>query len=137
MKLEQQVVSPELAKQIKEAGYPQDSHFWHWFDDNKKYIGITDWLSITELNPGHGPSDVAKYKNYIAAPTVAELGEKLPGLINYKGLKNLYASFYKSVLFECGYFDVDDKSYFESSEDKSEADARAKCWLYLKKEGLL
>lgn len=63
MKLSEQVVSLELAKKLKELGYPQES-LWYWnsngeirrvdgfFDDDSKFIAV--------------------------APTVAELGEKLP-----------------------------------------------------------
>jgi len=63
MKLSEQVVSLELAKKLKELGYPQES-LWYWnsngeirrvdgfFDDDSKFIAV--------------------------APTVAELGEWLP-----------------------------------------------------------
>ena len=95
MKLESQVVSLELSKQLKEAGYKQEGAFW-WvkyklvrgtyvkgFDEPKK-----GW----RLQYGNKEGYRDEFSELCVAPTVAEL---------------------------------------------SEADCRAKMWLYLKKEGLI
>lgn len=64
MTIEQQVVSLELAKQLKEAGYPQESLFWwDWEGRKKPYLVIDSTQSYVNV--------------CISAPTVAELGEKL------------------------------------------------------------
>ena len=63
MKLENQVVSLELAKKLKELGVPQESWFLWWHDDACHHFVGTDWKS---------------HRVVAAAFTVAELGEMLP-----------------------------------------------------------
>lgn len=73
MKLEQQVVSLELAKKLKELNCKQESLFY-WCPPNW-WIGAKDW----ELADNMYQSPIPEENNSrISAFTVAELGEMLP-----------------------------------------------------------
>jgi hypothetical protein len=115
MKLEDQVVSLELARKLKKLGVKQESLFcWMWQEDIERY-------ELVYL-PGH---------HQVATFTVAELGEMLPSLID---CKELTTSKIGAKWFICykdfeGMLWADDKvSYFE---EDTEADARAKLLVYL------
>ena len=77
MKLEEQVCSLELAKRLKELGVKQESLF--------RWTHALAWSKSTDgrKTPGRG-KDYVEYgnakahKDFIAAFTVAELGEMLP-----------------------------------------------------------
>ena len=112
MKLEQQVVSLELSKQLKEAGYKQEGLHW--------------WVQIATWKLYHEDERVKEDSN-VVAPTVAELGNILSdGLAgSHLGLRKWY----------CSYTTISDKEDpIVETTGKTEADARAKMWLYLKKE---
>jgi hypothetical protein len=87
MKIEQQVVSLDLAKQLKDAGYPQDDSVLYWCDSNHGY-----W----ELENLPLP---ANEKDWCAAPTVAELGEKLPDWVDFT--QKHYNSNSRKTWFRC------------------------------------
>ena len=115
MKLEQQVVSLELAKELKEAGYPQEG-IWSW-SDNKDRV----WLVPTKIADKH-------WMEYTVAPTVAELGEALPDIQMAKFGEG-------DKRWACGYNNG-------TSKDKRFCDwlmcnVMAKMWLYLKRENLI
>jgi len=120
MKLENQLVNLELSMRIKELGVPQDS-VWYW---------INDGVDITQ---GKDPKD--KVNEYVSAFTVAELGYILPGrIITYqeKG-KFICEELENRCIYEDG------GNYPQSSpygEDDTEANARAKCLIYLIENGL-
>lgn len=113
MKLEQQVVSLELAKKLKELGVRQESFFYWKSDESEPYLV-------------HKSSRYyySKGKLLASAFTVAELGEMLPReyftfrTINEKGR---------------GYFCSDNLELTGDNwaEAPTEADARAKCLIYL------
>jgi hypothetical protein len=115
MKIENQVVSLELAKKLKELGVKQESIFC-WCDEG-------DDLCLLE----QGDAEILE-KEYISAFTVAELGEILP-------------PFYRSTNVgkdEIQWFEVthtfDLKPAFY---DETEADARAKMLIYLIENNLI
>jgi len=124
MKISEQVVSLELAKEMKELGLPQDS-FWSW-QIHKKWKTKQLILSMAKTKP--------EIFDFYSAPTVSEIGERLPNLItihNGAGAKNnmwciIYDESYKT------YNGVNQLEYSNNF-----ADAMAKMWIYLKKEGLL
>jgi len=101
-------VSLEMAKRLKDAGFPQEDSCWYYrldeFDNitillNPKYDTLEKRLIEDRIAAGHP-------LRYFAAPTVGELGEMLPHLV-----------------------------YTYTTEDmRNEADARAEMWLYLNKE---
>lgn len=111
MKLENQVVSLELSKQLKKAGYKQEGTWW-WIDDWTGTEGMPNW-KIYYCPKGNGE---------IVAPTVAELGEKLKTNMN-----NIqYSKHHKDYAIWLG--------IGKENRADTEANARAKMWLYLKKE---
>lgn len=86
MKLEQQVVSLELAKRLKELGVKQESYAYWW--PVPKMDGVAVVPDGYDLTPGnHGRF----YGNerIISAFTVAELGEMLPQAIRVLGKEYL------------------------------------------------
>lgn len=72
MTLEEQVVSLELAKKLKELGVKQNS-LYRWADP--KHIRPMPWLIDEHAAVDTGMAD------YYPAYTVAELGELLPNII--------------------------------------------------------
>lgn len=140
MKLEDQVVSLGLAKELKELGVEQDS-VWIWLKNPCRDSGYECTLSWN--------SD--PYLENYSAPTVAELGKMLPsGFYSYYdefdgwtccspwGFCNILAPNNRmrssdtlwgpcAPARQCRYF----------KEAKTEVDARAKMWMSLKKKGLL
>jgi hypothetical protein len=123
MTLEQQVCSLELAKRLKELGVKQESYFW-WIsrmkgDEEESFIMThTEWETYYKGEYGYV---------CLSAFTVAELGEILKELVNEveygfcHGITGWH--FYKEK--------EDDHEYADT-----EADARAKCLIYLLENGL-
>lgn len=128
MKLENQVVSLELAKRLKELGVKQESlYWWAMYTDGTSQIlyGISEEMGWNEN------------RRRVSAFTVAELGEILApyGVLEvpaYSGpqtwiisLGFTFCSYWRGVMpaIEC----IDDK----------EADARAKMLIYLLEKRLI
>ena len=131
MLLENQVVSRELAKQLKEAKYKQVGIWW-WvrgIENNHSSIGRgKEVIELCELEDICTNFDVVKEK--CVAPTVAELGELMP--------KNIYTiKDEKKPLWHayCLFDTPDEGTEVQIESAKTEADARAKIWVYLKKKG--
>lgn len=122
-------VSLELAKQLRDGGYPQEClHYWGGIDR------MTIWCShVIEQMP------LEKRFQWIAAPTAAEIGEKLPHQIKTK--EGNYWSFNSIKIngwtFSCSYESSDHHKTLCSEVGDTEIEVRAKMYLYLKKEGLL
>ena len=133
MKLEDQVVSLELVKKMKELGFPQDT-LWYWVlcDWNVDYE-IVPFESFMYLSSdkkevyedyGHetGSYDI---KEIYSAPTPAELGEALPEEMNCAKYNNKWIVYnFRNVNGVVMKADT-------------EADARAKMIIYLIENGLL
>lgn len=120
MKLEDQVVSLELAQEMKEHGANQHSlWYWTWSEWN----GKTEWVLISR------DESIRIKKIRYSAYTVAELGEMLPAVFDFDELicdKELNGDW--NVAYSWDY----ERVCMETA--KTEADARAKMWLHLKKE---
>ena len=114
MKLEDQVCSFELAKQLKEFGVKQDSYFVYTMSENTN-------ISIIPHDELDG-----MYAFKWAAFTVAELGEMLP-------LGRLAASSKDESGWYMWYVQVVAplEKWREMYPCKNEADARAKMLIYL------
>ena len=138
MELENQVVSLELSKKLKDAGYPQEGLFWHclWTDRSTiEYVECDDdFVTITG-------GSLAR----IVAPTVAELGEELRKVQNEKVCISAFPEYWESSkkweqhvthYYNPKTEEVHDSIKFDVVAD-NEADARALMWLKLKEEGLL
>src|SRR5260221_9303906 len=109
-------VSLELAKQLKEAGYPQDSYFWYSQRNYSK----------------QSPIDLRNKKGYAdnwSAPTADEILYRLPGNI-YTSKEGLGFRVQQGVTGDAT------SRYAHCIQNKSLADAAAKIWLYLKKNNL-
>jgi hypothetical protein len=117
MKLEQQVVSLDLAKRLKELGCKQDSYaFWNARPNDPPVV-----LAGYELG-AFNSLNTPKRSRIASAFTVAELGELLPdGTI----------SFYDFGKWTCQY----QPSHKEFAD--TEADARAKMLIYLLEQKLV
>jgi len=117
MELKRQVVNKKLSEELKKNGYPQKGLWWWNIDTAYKRARIVakpigDWAEFNII------------KHHIVAPTVAELGEelrKIPGkecsteeMLAWKGYKS-------DIEFEI------------AKGTMTEADGRAKMWLYLKR----
>lgn len=129
MILENQVVSLELAKKLKELGFKQESLFW-WQKfslSNKPKVFLGQCETLNGL------------KEYsISAYTVAELGEMLPRSISDKGRCYFLRSKpeFENNGWACQYTTSTGLTlHFE--EAPIEADARAKMLIYLKENNLL
>lgn len=128
MKLEDQVVSLELAKQMKELGFEQES-VWYWGtmgDLTQSRMG-----SSMYNKEGFGTSDLVPYTS---AYTVAELGEMLPDKCSYYPGRDLP--------WCCHYQEGNPENHLQPfvvhrEYGLTEADSRASMLIYLKKKGLL
>ncbi|MCK4578022.1 MAG: hypothetical protein KAU50_04485 [Candidatus Marinimicrobia bacterium] len=121
MKLEDQQVSQDLSRQLRDAGYPQEGLWWWRKNDNN--------TSYSLVNIGYG-----KDRNKFSAPTVAELGEALPHLSKcWRSRNNSWICEYTELPRPDNVLNIT-RTCLEAS---TEADARAKMWLHLKREKLI
>lgn len=131
MKLENQVISFELAQKLKELGVQNESQFRWWKGIGSQYLMPTDWSQFNmEPKPSYDTADV---REYFPAYTVAELGEILPYWLPIKKRVRTQEWFFVSYKLTLGWF----LKYENGSQslygvtDKSEANARAKMLIYL------
>jgi hypothetical protein len=129
MKLEQQVCSLELAKKLKELGVKQESYFyWEDWEDERHIahymVDTGDFEQYERVK--------SKYPNIVSAFTVAELGEMLPNM--------LFDKFFLSItrigttwIIQYS-FGLDIEAHAQAD---TEADARAKCLVYLLENKLI
>ena len=139
MKLENQVISLELAKKLNRLGVEKDS-YWMWVKYKmwkEPRVWSSDLASGLKMDCLSG-----KRERSYAAFTVAELGEMLPKNIYLE--KKFYVIDYGirisnvkrqwRVLLK-GIEEHNIYNHFE--EAKTEANARAKCLIFLIKEGII
>ncbi len=131
MKLEQQVVSLELAKRLKELGVKQDDSLFYWqplFSNSDK---VKETWRVSQLPYGKYPEP--RY----AALTAAELGEMLPAYVQlHPQHQKPYLECSKNLdVWNVGYNDRNGTMHFDSAE--READARAKLLIYLIQNNLI
>ncbi len=126
MKLEQQVVSLELAKKLKELGVKQESLYWWTSADNKTPI-LRGWMNDYETN--------SRWTVY-SAFTVAELGEMLP--TNIEDYYIIYDRLVDSS-FHVYYEKIGKRPeiLIKDQGADTEADARAKMIIYLLENKLI
>ena len=140
MKLEQQVVSLELAKKLKELGVRQESCFY-WSipspdkaEDEKTRIILQ---KDCEVMLCHKQSEWGEFFESVSAFTVAELGEMLPLLTKcWKG----EPSDGNEGDWICEFMDFDKYGFAKGMKvttADTEADARAKMLIYLIENNLL
>lgn len=137
MKLENQVVSLNLAKRLKELGVKQESLFYHWATEIEQ-DGLA-WWNVSEKEPRKG-KPVRAYLDSVGRPsvlsafTVAELGEMLPkNVYTVKDDEGFYCWSDTEWTNEEGLFD----DHLDPIHADTEADARAKCLTYLLENKLI
>lgn len=123
MTLTSHVVSLDLALELRDAGYPQENALFYWRSPLPHY-GYNEW-SLNDCQMAHGADNVA-------APLASELGEALPVECEfYKTAKTTVA--HKKGKYCCRYYgDTNHPEYADT-----EADARARMWLHLRKASLI
>lgn len=131
-------VSLELARQLKEAGYPQEEQLFYWTNSfNHTQYGLTHAVAIGSdgfnCYPEWELSDVMVTEGF-ASPTADEILDQLPEIINgYKAIEiGKYADKYV-IRYQL----IDNSLLGIRFDDEFLVDAAAQCWLYLKKENLL
>jgi hypothetical protein len=112
--LEQHVVSLNLAKQLEEAGYDQQTIYYWKQDEGEPYL--------VERNSRYFSS---KGTILAPAPLASEIGEQLPAI----DISNLQDG------WQCWTSDNDGQQSHSAAQTL--ANLLAKHWLYLKKKGLL
>lgn len=117
MKLEQQVVSLDLAKRLKELGVKQESYHC-WWD------GISGW----SLRSDHVSKFYNGNLNTLCAFSVAELGEMLPEAIDGN---TWHAGKYS------GGYGIDFGKLVRRLTSQTEADVRAKMLIHLVEHKLI
>lgn len=150
--LEQQVVSLELAQKMKTLGAPQESLFyWCSFDPK----GKSDWRGpyvVDDFEYDEGEDERwLRYpdggqhtfrKNFdcgdtASAFTVAELGSLLAEWQSEQS-QDYFKSVWNGGSWDCYLVGiVEDREELIAENMDSEADARAKCWIYLKENNLI
>lgn len=130
MKLEQQVCSLDLAKRLKELGVRQESAFYweqHWTEER----GVMAVYLVQKKR--YNTADCTGVK-YFSAFTVAELGEMLP---------SFGSSFRDGGQWHCAnaVLEIEHPSDLKEGElhfqADTEADARAKMFIYLIEKGMV
>lgn len=120
MKLEQQVISLQLAKRLKELGVKQESCFWYWEDA----YGIVKSSRLEN----HQPRNPQGGWNSYAAFTVAELGEMLPRKLSQKLDGSEDSGYFDTILGEqCVITYID----YHTIAAPTEAEARGLMLAYL------
>jgi hypothetical protein len=135
MELEKQVCSLELAKRLKELGVKQES-LWHWVRRGHHFF---DGVEIQPDEPRlyeTQPPFVFPYESVGSAFSVAELGEMLPMEIKSNGAiytLETWRQYSKDMRrWFTSYVHADGrKNSLAFQMEKTEADARAKCLIYL------
>ncbi len=126
-----QVVSLELSRELKKAGFEQKGLWW-WVES---YWGDGTMLRY-DLLPQKEAECISGSDAWVA-PTVSELGETLPQFI--KNDRDYMLTIVKDDKnhWWIGYSDYHAACNTKDFTTDTEANARAKMYLHLKKEGLL
>ena len=133
--LEAQVTSLELSKELKEAGYPQEGLWWwvyqeeKWGLENKHLVKMVSGMVGLPAYP-----KLTKMPEMYVAPTVAELGERLPMEPKPKTYFETTRIAYGNWIVE---YERGIRHPLAMQMGNTEANARAKMLLYLVKEGLI
>jgi hypothetical protein len=138
MEHEKQLVNRELAQEMKELGFEQESQFY-WvhhraftFEQKPKLVRGWNLVPLERMRPHHD--------SVYSAYSVAELGEMLPVGLNKGGWENWNNQLLITRLkggWQFEYTSGDAMATGVKCRAKTEADARAKCLIYLRKNNLI
>lgn len=145
MNLENQVVSLELSKRLKELGFEQKDNFM-WWVKHPVTSNFVLWnrrdLENDYQGKVFGRSEVERFSAY----TTAELGEMFPEILPVKGRATDYETDYYLEISKLNgrYWDISYRGSVNCGcyrdkywECKSEAECRAKMLIYLKENNLI
>lgn len=144
-------VSLELAKQLKETGFPQEAEFWWVIED-------PDWNEEPAVKHKSTLVNKPPRDNVIAAPTADEILDQLPPRIQFKKkvkknpdwsidfipdneLEELKHSGFLTInnpnrwvvnYMSNACFGIQNMAEVFYDDNQNLANAAAKCWLYLK-----
>ena len=139
MQLEQQVVSLELAKRLKELGFEQNGVFGYYKKNDEIVVAMNP-----EIDIWYDGQDIGEL--ICSAYTVAELGEKLPKRIRFNGKTGKLLKYSQGVhLF---FSDDGSRCYVNytggarmydnhATLGDTEANARAEMLIYLKENNII
>ena len=132
MKLEDQVVSLELSKKLKELGFKQESLFTYVDED------VVSWKLQYTSNITDSTYEHFGDSYFISAYTVAELGEELPDYLDFPN-RGGYAwlEIVKIDNAWCAMYRIGASKPEIEIEGKTLASAMAKMLIYLKKNKLI
>lgn len=131
MKLEDQVVSLELAKKLKSLNVKQESQLYWTNDDNGNRL--VHKISGDTFNVMDAVASFVTTKSVLcSAFTVAELGEMLPTQIASHRVEDADPFYWISWAR-----DRFNRGHVQSQDAVTEADARAKMLIYLIEQGLV
>jgi len=143
MTIENICVSLELAKKLKEAGYPQDSLFW-W---NFYSPGAMDEEFVRVAYGRYRLENIGQdSEESISAPTAAEIGEVLPDQIEENGnfydqdiqkLSGFKGKTQWGIRYYTDYPSRLENDFFAKTVGCSMSEAFAKMWLILKEKKCL
>ena len=140
MTIEQFCTSLEISKQLKEAGYPQESLFTWIQCEEPDEFSLEKTEHAIELIKFDGiRDDTGTFHEIFAAPTASELGEQLPNEIIISEKTHWFLTTWKRQSGEIAikYKANEKPDYCPVKIGKTEANARAKMWIYLKQNNLL
>lgn len=122
MKLQDQVITIDQAKRLKELGIAQESFFRHQHNPETIYRRESQTIDsgdFTVMDPGE----------WFAAFTVAELGAMLPGSVAFGSKRGSLKIIRTGDYWEVRY--SDQQSDFAMETGKTEAQARGEMLIYL------
>lgn len=133
-------VSLDLAKELKEKGYPQnDSNFFWGLKENEWILLYDAFIGFISERGIYYLTNEFQIKKFFAAPTAEEvlgklpymvdIGDEVPKFLVINKLKSEYEVSYQNNK-KYGCIDV-------YMNNKSLADAGAELWLYSEEKGLL
>lgn len=146
MKMNLEIPSFKLSKQLKKAGYKQGKSKFVWYkakanETDYFEVGIVLCEKIYGLSEAFEGYDIdEEFCICIDAPTVVELGIELPKSVYYNNCWYFYRGYKNSRGLNNEYVHIQYRSNNNKSlhsEIDIEPNARAKMWIYLRKIGLI
>lgn len=132
------VVSLEMAKRLKEAGWKDGCYFW-WREGGSAIDPMVVLCSQKNGTWIPGRPYMTSVK-FFPAPTAEEILRRLPRFLPWKdnsdNMSSLFVNVFQST-YRVGYSPQWTNDVWSSPDAETLADAAAGCWLYLKENNLL
>lgn len=144
------VVSSEIAKELKEAGWKKETEFWWNAHDRLDLDTNTTYKDNFSLDNFNKWGNVCGGYESLSAPLATEILEELPKIDDSDNLAHWHfeIELTKGGMYYCRYVSIDNREIPDNSKEEDEdkwmliddiylPNALAKMWLYLKKEKLV